>query len=366
MTSMRILALEPYYGGSHRSFTDSWISRSRHDWTLLTLPPYKWKWRMRHSAITFAEEIKKLDSLEFDLLFCSDMLNLAEFTGLVPDKLSTLPKLVYFHENQLTYPSRFNTEKDMHFAYTNFCTALTADHIWFNSNFHMNEFLDALELFLKRMPDYQHSELVNSIRNKSAVNYPGINLLEPIIKKNDIPNILWAARWEHDKNPELFFEAVDQLLDKGLKFSISVIGESFKDSPEIFFRAEKKYSKIIRYFGYQESYKDYLKVLGSSDIIVSTADHEFFGIAVVEAISAGAIPCLPYKLAYPEVLDVKGNPEHKKQLYKNRIELVELLEQLITNHTDLKSDLQTFVNQKYNWTKLSEKYDNLLEEFINK
>ncbi|MHC4370623.1 MAG: tRNA-queuosine alpha-mannosyltransferase domain-containing protein [Planctomycetota bacterium] len=51
---MKILALEPYYGGSHKAFIDGLSKASRHDWTLLKLPAHKWKWRMRHSAITFA------------------------------------------------------------------------------------------------------------------------------------------------------------------------------------------------------------------------------------------------------------------------------------------------------------------------
>ena len=51
---MRILALEPYYGGSHQAFLDGWSKRSCHTWTVLTLPAAKWKWRTRHAAITFA------------------------------------------------------------------------------------------------------------------------------------------------------------------------------------------------------------------------------------------------------------------------------------------------------------------------
>ena len=78
---MKILALEPYYGGSHRAFLDGWRVVSRHDFTLLTLEPYKWKWRMRHSAITFADELGAMvaDGQKWDVIFCSDMLNLAEF-----------------------------------------------------------------------------------------------------------------------------------------------------------------------------------------------------------------------------------------------------------------------------------------------
>ena len=56
---VRILALEPYYGGSHKAFLDGWSAASRHEFTLLTLPAYKWKWRMRHSAVTFSDDVRQ-------------------------------------------------------------------------------------------------------------------------------------------------------------------------------------------------------------------------------------------------------------------------------------------------------------------
>ena len=54
---MKILGLEGYYGGSHKAFIDGWMGVSGHDWTLLTLAGYKWKWRMRHGAVTFADDV---------------------------------------------------------------------------------------------------------------------------------------------------------------------------------------------------------------------------------------------------------------------------------------------------------------------
>ena len=105
---MRILALEPFYAGSHRQFLDGWIEHSKHDWTVLGLPGHKWKWRMRHAPITFADQVRKRFSTgeRWDAIFCSDMLHLGEFLSLVPVALRQLPTTVYFHENQFTYPSR--------------------------------------------------------------------------------------------------------------------------------------------------------------------------------------------------------------------------------------------------------------------
>ncbi|MHC4124721.1 MAG: tRNA-queuosine alpha-mannosyltransferase domain-containing protein, partial [Planctomycetota bacterium] len=164
---MRILALEPYYGGSHKAFIDGFSAVSRHDWTVYKLSAYKWKWRMRHSAITFAEQIGQFvgQGQEWDLIFCSDMLNLAEFLGLVPPAVRELPAVVYFHENQLTYPVRFESERDYQFVMTNMTTALAAKSVWFNSTFHKESFLKALVEFLKKMPDCQPIDAVGRIRD---------------------------------------------------------------------------------------------------------------------------------------------------------------------------------------------------------
>ena len=56
-----VLALNAYHGGSHQAFLNGWSGRSRHRFTTLTLPAYKWKWRMRHAAVAFAEQISRTD-----------------------------------------------------------------------------------------------------------------------------------------------------------------------------------------------------------------------------------------------------------------------------------------------------------------
>ena len=304
---MKILALEAYYGGSHKAFLDGWIANSRHDWMLLALPPNKWKWRMRNSAVAFADQVNGLiaQGKSWDVIFCSDMLNLAEFKGLVDRSVSEITSVVYFHENQLTYPDQFGSERDYQYVMTNLTTALAADYVWFNSAFHRDEFLTAMTAFLKRMPEPDPIDSAERIKPRSAVYHPGISRIDTSAKKQrtDGPlRILWAARWEHDKNPEDFFAALKIVKEKGIDFRLSVIGERFGDEPEVFAWAEDFFAENIDRWGFQETRADYESALLDADVMVSTADHEFFGITVAEAISAGAYPVLPERLAYPEII----------------------------------------------------------------
>ncbi len=127
---LRILALEPYYGGSHRAVLDGLAARIDAEWTLLTLPARKWKWRMRGAAITMAEEARSLAERTgsgFDLVFASTFVNLAEFRGLAGARLAAVPAIVYFHENQLVYPNRHTAEWDFQFPLTNITSALSAE-----------------------------------------------------------------------------------------------------------------------------------------------------------------------------------------------------------------------------------------------
>lgn len=263
---------------------------------------------MRHSAITFASQAAELAEKRqsWDVLFCSDMLNLAEFAALAPAGITGLPKVIYFHENQLTYPVRVEDERDYQFAMTNLTSALAADAVWFNSQFHLDSFLDALAKFLKSMPDHQPLEAIEKIRAKSSVYSPGITDYPARKARKSGPlRILWAARWEHDKNPEDFFEALEILKAKNVPFRFSVIGQSFRDRPAVFDQAHNDFHDHIDFWGYQQSRGDYEHALCQADVVVSTANHEFFGISVVEAIAAGAYPLVPNRLSYPEILGLR-------------------------------------------------------------
>jgi len=359
---MRVLALEPYHGGSHRAFLEGFARESRHDLTVLGLPPRSWKWRMRHAAVTFARapEVRE----RHDVVLATSMLDLAPWRGLAPASAARLPVLLYFHENQLTYPARHDRERDLHFAYTHFTSCLAADAIAFNSAFHRDAFLEALEGFLGRMPDHRHRDELAGIRERATVIPPGCDPIEPgPARPPDRPlTILWAARWEHDKNPEDFFAALRILAARGVPFRLNVIGESFHERPAIFEEARAEFADRIDTWGFRETREEYLDVLRASDVVVSTATHEFFGISVVEAVLAGCVPLLPDRLAYPEVLDVEEHPGRRTFLHDGSVEdLANRLESSLDSPVSDIADLRADLARRFGWATVAPRLDAALE-----
>jgi glycosyltransferase involved in cell wall biosynthesis len=371
----KILALEPFYGGSHKAFLDDWQQRSRHSFTVLGLPDKFWRWRMRHSASYFARQLREefVETEKWDIIFCSDMLNLAEFIGLAPPALRQLPTIVFFHENQLAYPVHDATKRDSNAILSNFSSALAASEVWFNSCHNRDTLLDGLPAFFQRMPDHRPVLELDLIREKSVIMPLGISLpqvIVPVQKVNKPLHILWAARWEHDKNPEDFFAALQQLKQHGADFKLSVIGESPARIPAIFTNAKQEFKEHIINWGYMPSRAEYERVLVDADVVVSTAIHEFFGIGILEAVAAGAYPVLPKRLAYPEIFNDGIEPYQEFFYGQNATELADKLFDLI-NIQDAGADIfahcqvkpQTIAEQ-YSWEKCATRLDRQLATVI--
>ena len=55
---MKVLILEPFYGGSHKQLIDIIVDNmSSTDYSLITQSAKKWHWRARSSALWFSEQI---------------------------------------------------------------------------------------------------------------------------------------------------------------------------------------------------------------------------------------------------------------------------------------------------------------------
>ena len=136
---MRITLLESYYGGSHKTWADGYQRFSQHDIELITMPAQYWKWRMQGAAITFA---RLLDSRP-DLIIASGMIDLSIFRALTFRRLGDVPIALYLHENQLSYPQNQRQGHGWRYGFINFVSALCADAVFFNSDFHLADFMDA-------------------------------------------------------------------------------------------------------------------------------------------------------------------------------------------------------------------------------
>ncbi|MBC2742056.1 MAG: DUF3524 domain-containing protein [Desulfosarcina sp.] len=357
---MRFLFLESFYGGSHRDFAQGLAAHSRHDIHMMTLPARFWKWRMRGAALHFARTID--DPSSFDGIITTGLMSLSDFTALCGGRRP--PTLVYFHENQLTYPLTPGERMDLQFGFTDITTALCADRILFNSQFHFDQFFTTLPGFIDRMPEFKPRWAVEAIRNKAGVLHPGCHFeaahLEPASLPQGPPLIIWNHRWEFDKNPEAFFDALDQVDRMGIDFRLSLLGENYQVAPKAFLKAKSRFGEKMAHYGYAKSRDDYVDWLRKGFVAVSTANQENFGIAMVEAMRHGCLPLLPHRLAYPEILPKEF---HADFLYRSQDDLVHKLAGMLrhpdrfSGHRPVLSDMMA----RHAWSAVIDRYDQELE-----
>ncbi len=368
-----IIVMEAYDDGSHADFLNGLIKHSRHNYVRLSMPGRKWKWRMRGSAIYFAQELHNIwpanatfSTEQADLIFTSDMTSVTDLKALLPKSLQKLPVVCYFHENQLTYPLSQHDKIDYQYGFTNITSALASDGLWFNSEHNRSEFISAADSLLKKMPDFVPPDIGNTIKEKSIIMPLG---MPPELfdnnntrNNNNPPVILWNHRWEYDKNPEVFFETLYKLDQSNIDYKLIIAGQSFRTSPAVFNEAKDKLSHRIIHFGFAESRAKYIELLNQSNIVISTAIHEFFGIAVMEAVSNGCTPLLPNRLNYPYLV-----PEqyHNDLLYNIDAELFNKLVSLLKqqNRHEAFPRIHKWAHQ-LKWDILAEQYDKNFSNFI--
>jgi len=271
----------------------------------------------------------------FDVLLATSMTNLPALLGQARRELSSARVVLYMHENQLTFPLSPNDEPDLTYAMINWTSMVAADLIVFNSRFHHDAWFDELPRFLGRFPDHRHASLVESVRERSVVRPVGVDLRALPARHRATgtrPLVLWNQRWEYDKGPIEFAAAISQLLDEGLEFDVALAGQRPVDAPAELVALASALGDRLAHDGYAPP-ADYRSLLCRSDIVVSTARHEFFGVAVTEAVAAGAFPVLPNRLVYPERIP---REHHATCLYEDG-ELVELLRWAVTHPNETRA-----------------------------
>ena len=383
LARLNVWAVEPFLGGSHRDFVEGLCRYSSHEVVPFTLPGRNWKWRMQGGAVTLAERARrKLEEGDDqaarwvgrcpgapDVIVASDMLDLPAFLALGGPGLAAVPSIVYFHENQLTYPLPPGTPRDLGYGMKNVVSALTARIVLFNSGYHRQEFLGAVAELMDSMPDEVPEWVHPALEAKSRVLALGCDLRRFDSGRErgladaasgrwgnpgDGPLILWNQRWEYDKAPEALFEGLEALKAQGVRFRLAVAGCNHGPEPGEFSRARKALGDQVVQWGRVAGDEEYGSLLWASDLVVSTAIHEFFGAGVVEAIYCGCRPVLPRRLSYPEIVPAAA---HKDVLYGEG-EFLAALAKAVECPRAWSEDWQRTWVARFDWAALKRRYDN--------
>ncbi len=353
---MRILFLEPFHGGSHREFVTGLQEYSRHAIDVETLPARLWKWRLRTAGLTLAQRVSNPE--RFNLVVATGLLDLAQVRAVWGAR--TPPLLLYLHESQISYPVPTGRSANVEFLWKDVINVLTADHVVFNSEFHRRTFRSQLPSVIDQLPDTDDRPVVplSRIDRNSSVLYPGCRFddVKPEVSPNDLPTVIWNHRWEFDKNPKEFVNALVQVASRGVQFKVALLGERLIPEPEALVHARAELGDRIIYDGFPPR-SVYLRYLAGGSLVVSSAVQENFGIAVMEAMYAGCMPLLPRRLVYPEIIP---SDLHKRCLYDSPDDLVDRLSQEL-QMSQIEKDRWKKIAEPHAWSRVIDNYDSLFE-----
>ena len=359
---MELFIIEPYYGGSHKYWADNLRNKLPYNVSLFKLPARFWKWRMQGAAITLADNINNA-AVSPDCIIISDMIDLPTFKSLL--KYKSVPILLYMHENQFTYPKSV-ADKEKHFdltyGYLNYKSALVADSVIFNTHFHKTQFLNACTDLLHKMPDFQNTDTITAIKNKSEIIPVGIDFdkiknSEASILKSKYPIIIWHHRWDEDKNPALFLKLLTDLKKLETSFNL-ILTVSPTDKRNIYYKkiCEQFESDII-FNGFCDTKEDYYNLLNTADVMPIVSNHDFQGLSVIEGLASNIYPILPKHLVYQEYIK-----EQDAFYYDQYEDLLNQVSYVLDNCPQTVKTSQ-YVEQ-YDWKIILQKYISIINSFI--
>lgn len=305
---MRCLLLSAYHAPSHAYWAHGLMDAlPQWHWQLLTLAPRYFNWRIRGNALALAAQVQALDGSQapgpWDLIVATSMTDICGLKALRPE-LAPTPVALYFHENQFDYPANAVQQQRLEPAMMTLFSALAAQQLVFNSAYNRDTFLAGARQLLARMPDGVPPDTFNNLSRKAALLPVPLREQAYVVapRKADITTFIWNHRWEHDKAPERLLAAVRLLVQETTDFRLHVVGQQFRHQPAAFAELATllRATGTLGAWGYQTRRDDYQTLLNQSHGVISTALHDFQGLAVLEAVAAGARPLVPARLAYPE------------------------------------------------------------------
>lgn len=372
---MRILLISAYEASSHKAWANTLMNGlDQHEWHYLSLPARHFAWRIRGNAMSFAfdPQFKPQIEQEYDLVIATSMTDCVGLKAFCPN-LQNIPWLLYFHENQFAYPASDKQQGLVEMQMVTLYSALAADLCVFNSAFNKDSFFGGAQALLKKLPDYVSPDWLNDIEAKSQVlavpldmptsieSLVETSLASEIEESGKLPEpikLVWSARWEFDKGPDRLLAMLEELERRKLDYEIAILGEQFRSIPKEFDQIQANFSHRITQFGFAPSRADYLGFLASSDIVLSTALHEFQGLAVLEAVALGCVPVLPDRQVYPELF---GNqflyPSDLKDIQSEAERAVDLILCVV------REDVKAPDVSHYQAENLLKKYDELIDQY---
>lgn len=366
---MRVLLIEPWLNGSHQAWAEGYATHSGHEVHLVAHEGAFWRWRLRGGAVTLAERAGAVVAEHGppDVVLASSMLDVPAFLGHSRAWVGAVPVALYLHETQPARAALTGEALDDDMAYRNWSSMLAADHVFVNSAFHRDALFGALPDLLGRPPDHRHDHRLDDVRARSTLLPVGVDVAAVHAARSGpdegAPILLWSHRWDHDKAPELFFRALRRLDHEGVDFRVALVGANARGDPREFVEAEERFGDRLVHAGHLPR-AEYVELLGRSSVVVSTAVHEFFGIAMVEAMAAGAVPLLPHALSYPEVVPDRF---HEAVLYGTYGDMVRRLQDVLADLPAARAavDGLACTMDRFDWSALAPEYDRVLAQVVD-
>ena len=303
---MNILLLSAYDAPSHRYWREGLAAHlGEFRFTQVCLPARHFSWRIRGNPLSWINT-PELHG-DYDALIATSMVDLACLRGLLP-QLSKIPSLYYFHENQFAYPITVNSHKSVEPQMVTLYGALAADKLAFNSDYNRQTFLDGVRQLLNALPDCVPANVTEKLAAKSCVLpvpisdcAPPQTLVTRNVNTNNPFTIIWNHRWEYDKGPAKLLAIIENLPAQ-LPLRWHIVGQQFRSIPPEFAAIQQVLTQRgwQGHWGFVAERASYNELLATSDCVLSTALHDFQGLAILEAVAAGCVPVVPNRLAYPE------------------------------------------------------------------
>ncbi len=384
-TFLRVFYFEPENRDYRKSFLDGLRQHSRHEIVSFTLPEGRTPHARRSALLPFLEQLSREQDISrsatqpedfpaadrVDALITTDAHSLCDLYALGRQWLSALPSAIFFHEHSFAVgPTR--RQSDLQAGLNLLYSMLAADRLFFSSPHHQHVCFDYLPSVVQSIPEFPgKGRILPSLSGKARVLRPGIALREMDRWRHDLkyasPTVLWNQRWEASKRPDEFFRILYQLADEGLDFGVVICGNRNKATPDgersvtdpVFDEARRRLGDRVFHYGYAGSRAEYANLLWMSDIVVSTAEVDYYPTAIIEAIFCECFPLLPNRLGYPSLFPAG---QHERFLYDTPQALYQKLKCLLLDPLEIRSANLRANMLAFDWEKVIADYDRELVE----